>query len=273
MDPKRSPRVGLLTLTLELYDHARPELRPDREQFARQIVALLGEFAEVTYSGISNTREAVQRACRKFVEQDVDLVVVSCLTYAPSLIALPSLRDLSIPILLLNTQELLGVSDDFSFDDLLRNHGVHGLHDLANVMRRSEEPFQVVTGHFADPALRQQLQDWCRAAYAVRQLRELKVGLIGHPFPGMGDFGVDETALLAHVGPQVERVDPRDLAALQASAPLEEVAVLMNADRERFELAEDVTPAHHEASSRAEWALRQVVRDRKLGALAIHYPP
>jgi L-arabinose isomerase len=273
MTPERSPRAGLLALMLELYDQSNPELRPDREGFAQRIVALLSECANVTYAGIANTRAGVESACREFAAQDVDVLFVACLTYAPSLIALPSLRDFSVPIVLLNTQELAGVGAAFGHDDLLRNHGVHGLHDLANVMNRSGVPFEVVTGHIDDPSVRQELADWCCAAYAVRQLRSLRVGLVGHPFPGMGDFGVDETTFLGGIGPEVVRVDPAEVVRLQSAAPAEEVAALMAADRGAYEVAEEVTPEIHEASSRAEWALRQIVRDRGLGAVALHYPP
>jgi L-arabinose isomerase len=273
MSPERSPKVGLLALMLELYDQSNPELRPDREGFAERLGALLGECADVTYGGIANTRSGVEAACRQFAAEDVDAVVVTCLSYAPSLIALPALRGLSVPIILLNTQELAGVGEGFGYDELLRNHGMHGLHDLANVLNRSGVPFHVVTGHVADPAVRRELADWCCAAYAVRELQSLRIGLFGHPFTGMGDFGVDETTFLADIGPEVDRVDPSELPRRAAAAPVEAVQALMEGDRQAFAIAEDVMPEVHEASSRVEWALRDLVRERGLGAIALHYPP
>jgi len=273
MASERSPRVGLLALMLELYGRSNPELRPDREVFAQRIVGLLSECGDVVYTGVANTRAEVEGACRQFAAEDVDLVVVTCLTYAPSLIALPSLRNLSVPIILLNTQELAGVGESFGFDDLLKNHGVHGLHDLANVLSRSGVPFEVVTGHLADPQVRWELADWCTAAYAARRLRSLRIGLVGYAFEGMGDFGVDETTFLATIGAEIVRVDPGEFAPLRGEAPAEDVQALMAADREAYEIAEEVTPAIHEASSRAEWALRRLVGDRGLGAIALHYPP
>lgn len=273
MTGERTPRVGLLALMLELYDQSHPDLRPDREAFAQRIVSLLSSHAEVVYRGIANTRQKVEAACREFVTRDVDAVIVVCLTYAPSLIALPSLRELAAPIILLNTQELAGIGADFGFDDLLRNHGVHGLHDLANVLVRSKVPFEVVTGHIADPTVERELGDWCCAAYAAKKMRSLRIGLLGYPFPGMGDFGVDETVFLATIGPQIERLDPTEFARLQSEAPAAEIQALMEKDRESYEVADDVTEAVHEASSRAEWALRRVVREYGLGAVALHYPP
>jgi len=247
-------------------------LKPDREQFAGRIVEMLGAHADVTYSGIRNTRASVEEATREFITADVDLVVVVCLSYAPSLISLPALQRLNVPIVLYNTQELAGVGPDFGHAEMLRNHGVHGLHDLANVLNRAGQPFHVVTGHFEDEEARRELADWCIGAYAARGLGDLRVGLIGHAFPGMGDFGVDETMLLSAIGPEVERIDAGELVALQADAPADEVAAMMAADRELYEIDDEVTPQIHEGSSRAEWAVRQIVKCRGLGAMAIHYP-
>ncbi len=273
MTETRRPRVGFLPLMLELYDQSNPELRPERETFAQELVTLIGASADVTYRGICNTRAGVTEAVAEFARSEVDLVIVACLTYAPSLISLPALRELRVPIVLLNTQELPGVGESFGFDDLLKNHGMHGLHDLANVLQRSRVPYGVVTGHYRSPEVAAAVAAWCLAAKAVRDLRSLRIGLLGHAFSGMGDFGVDETTFLAKIGPEVDRVDLAEFAAGVRDAPQAEIEAMMAADHAAYAVDPALTPEVHEASSRAEWALRRIVRDHGLGALAIHYPP
>jgi len=189
MTAERSPRVGLLALMLELYDQSNPDLKPNREGFAAELARLLGGSADVVYSGIRNTRGGVEAAVREFQAEDVDLVAIVCLSYSPSLISLPALLALRVPLVLLNTQELAGVGPDFGFDDLLRNHGMHGLHDLANVLNRMAVPYHVVTGHARDAVARQELADWVTAAYAARMVRSLRVGLVGHAFAGWATSG------------------------------------------------------------------------------------
>jgi len=34
--------------------------------------------------------------------------------------------------------------------DLIRNHGMHGVQDLANVLSRADRKFSLVTGHYED---------------------------------------------------------------------------------------------------------------------------
>jgi L-arabinose isomerase len=131
----------------------------------------------------------------------------------------------------------------------------------------------VVTGHHADEAVSREIEDWCLAARATRELRALRVGLLGHAFPGMGDFGVDETTFLAAIGAEVDRVDLAEFAAAQRAAPQAEVEAMVAADERAYAVAPEMTPEVHRASSRAEWALRRIVGDHSLGALAIHYPP
>ena len=273
MTEARRPRAGFLALMLELYDQSNPELRPEREAFAQELAKRIGESAEVTYGGIRNTRAGVSAAAAEFAREQVDLVIVACLTYAPSLISLPALREVRAPIVLLNTQELSGVGASFGFDDLLKNHGMHGLHDLANVLQRSGLPYHVVTGHYRSPAVADEIADWCRAARGVRELRDLRIGLVGHAFPGMGDFGVDETSFLDKIGPEVDRIDLAEFAAGVREAPQQAVDAMVATDRAAYAVDADLTPEVHAASSRAEWALRRIVREHGLGALAIHYPP
>jgi len=64
MDTK--PRIGLLGLMLELYDKSHPDLRPGQEQFAGQLAAKLDEFAQITFTGIVNTRAGVEQAMAAF---------------------------------------------------------------------------------------------------------------------------------------------------------------------------------------------------------------
>jgi len=266
------PRVGLLALMLELYDQSNPELRPRQEVWARELAGLLGEFAEVTFPGVCNTREAVGSALGAIKAADADLLVVVHLSYAPSLIALPGLLEHDRPIVLWNTQHLPTVGPDFGFDGLLENHGMHGQQDLANVLRRAGRPYYVATGHYRDGRVLEEVRDWARAATAVRGLRGLRIGLLGFAFPGMGDFGVDETGLLAALGPEVVRLPVAALLAAQQQAPAADVEAIVADDRQRFALDPDLTAEEHAASARVEWALRQVVREAGVGAIAVHYP-
>ncbi len=271
MPERTQPRIGLVGLMLELYDKSNPELRPAQEAFGRELAETLGAIGEVTFGGVQNTREGVAAAVDAFRAADVDLLVTVHLSYSPSLIALPELLRWHGPLVLWNTQRITGVTEEFTGKDLLENHGMHGVQDLANTLNRAGRSYAVVTGHYADEYVIAELGDWARAARTARRLRTARIGQIGYAFQDMGDFGVDETLFLAEVGPHVQHVRLDTLADALAQAPPDELVAIVAADREAFAVAEELTEAEHLASARMEWALRKVVGDMRLDALSIHY--
>lgn len=265
------PRIGLLGLMLELYDKSNPELRPAQEQFARELAAGLDELAEITFSGIRNTRAGVAEAVDEFIAADVDLVMTVHLSYSPSLIALPELIRWPGPLVLFNTQRITGVTDAFTRKDLIENHGMHGVQDLANTLNRAGRDYAVVTGHHADEFARGELEDWALAARTARRLRRARIGRIGFAFQDMGDFGVDETMFLAEVGPHVINVKLDLLAAALQQAPDDEARAIVAADRDAFAVDEALTEDEHLASARMELALRTALGDLQLDGFSIHY--
>lgn len=265
------PRIGLLGLMLELYDKAVPDLRPQENEFGSKLSAKLGEFAHVTWGGIANTRHEVERRMAGFAADDVDLIVVVHFSYAPSLIALPALVRCGRPVVLLNTQELAGIGESFTQNDMLLNHGMHGQQDMANTLLRAGKAFGVVTGHWEDRATLAEVQDWAVAAATVRKLRQAEIGRIGWAFQDMGDFGLDETDFLMKIGPHVRQVPLDLLADGQSDAPEAEVAALVADYRAQYAIAADLTDEELGASARAEWSVRRAVKELGLSGFSVHY--
>ena len=271
METVKKAKVGLLGLMLEAYDKSFPQLRPYAEGFARELVASMGEFAQVDFPGICNTRELVDAAVARFEGQGADLIVVVLLTYAPSLIALPALKRTRLPLLVLNTQRAQSVPSDAPGAVLIENHGMHGVQDLCNVLLRADRSFSIVTGHWQDPELCEELRSWCAAARAVSALRHCRIGLLGYPMQDMGDFALDEAALLDQLGAQVRRVPFALVAARVQQAPADAIAAMMAEDRRTFEVDPALTEEEHRASLKLEWALRSVTQEGGLDGLAIHF--
>jgi len=270
MNQIRKARVGLLGLMFDLYDNW-PELKPMMAEFGQKLQQTFAPFAEVDFSGVCNNRGEVQAALTRFEAGQNDLVIVVLLTYAPSHIALSALLQTRLPILIFNTQALYGVNQQTLGVDTTKNHGMHGVQDLTNVLLRAGRPFHLVTGHYQDPAALAQVQEWCDAARVTHHLRTLRLGLIGYAMEGMGDFGLDETAFLSQVGVEVRRIPMQGLAKLAETAPQAEIAAAMAYDRRTFQFAPDISEAEHEASARLEWALRKTLVDRGMNGFASHF--
>jgi L-arabinose isomerase len=148
---------------------------------------------------------------------------------------------------------------------------MHGVQDLANVLLRAGQDFQIVTGHYQDERALAEVKAWCDAARIASFMGQVRIGLVGYPMEGMGDFGLDETAFLSQLGVEIRHVAAKTLAERAKAAPKEEIEAQMAQDQESFLIQEDVTREEHEASSRLEWALRDVLQAREMHGFAAHF--
>ncbi|NLE44982.1 MAG: hypothetical protein GX620_09705 [Chloroflexi bacterium] len=269
---KRSEKaqVGLLGLMLDLYD-AIPDLKPEMAEFGKELVTAMSAFADVDFPGVCTTRDQVDEVVARFEAEGRDLIIVVLLTYAPSHIALPALRRTSLPILVFNTQQLRAVAQDTLSYETTKNHGMHGVQDLANVLLRTEVPFQLVTGHYADDTTLAEVKSWCDAARTARFVRRMRIGQVGYAMEGMGDFGLDETAFLGQVGVEIHHIAQKNIAERAQAAPADDIAQQMAFDREHFQFDEGIMEVEHEANSRIEWALRSILAEGGMHGFAPHF--
>jgi len=266
------PKVGVLALTLELYETLAPPLRPSREKWLReQALPSLADVADVVFDKAVFRREDVEAQVASLQAQGVDALLVILLTYSPSQIALPALARTHLPICVWNTQELTAVDGQFTSDAMIDNHGVHGTQDLCNVLGRSGVRFEYVTSHLRDDGATDALADFFVAAAAVRKLQSMRVGLLGYPFPGMGDFALDTTHLAASLGCQWQHLTVEEYIQRAADATDKQAAELVGVYRDSYDVAEDVAKADLAATARSEVALRGIVAEHRLDALTYQF--
>lgn len=231
----------------------------------------LQAHADVLFDGAVFRREDAENAIRGFEAAGADAVLIMLLTYSPSQIVLPALRRTRLPLAIWNTQELLAVDRSFTGAAMTDNHGVHGTQDLANVLVRSGIPFQYITSTADEAKGLVELGDFFAAAAAVRRLRAARIGLIGYPFPGMGDFAVDTTHMASTLGCSWMNLNVEDYVGRSAAAPAAEAAALVAEYRARYDVAADISAADLECTARAELALRGMVREHRLDALTYQF--
>jgi L-arabinose isomerase len=266
------PRIGLLALTLELYEQLAPGLRQQREQWLRDaVLPALATAAEVRFCGAVCRREDLEAAVAEYEAAGVDALLLVFLTYAPSQIALPALERAHLPIVVWNTQELQAVDGRFDTAKMIDNHGVHGTQDLTNLLVRRGVPFHFVTSHLSDAGGPRELFDCFQAASAVARLRSCRLGLMGYPFPGMGDLAFDSTHLAATLGCRWVSLALETYHHQAAAAPLDAVEKLKDEYRRCYAIDEDVGDADLDATARAEWSLRSIVAQQRLDALSFQF--
>ncbi len=266
------PRVGLLGLTLDFYEKYDPALRISREKFVREkVIPALATVAEVRFDGALFTADAVEKTIRGYEASDVDVLLVILLTYSPSLISSPSLKRTRLPIIIWNVQELWAIDEKYGDKELEENHGVHGTFDLCNALNRAEVPYAYMTSHLNDGAAIRGLDALLRAGYATSRLRRARLGLLGYPFPGMGDFGLDTTHMANTLGCQWQSISLSEYHQRAASASANFVMALVEEYRRTYELAHQVTEDDLGAAARSELAMRGLVRDYRLDAYSYQF--
>jgi len=266
------PKVGLLALTLELYEKSAPTLRAEREAWVRrEILPALTPKSDVLFERAVFRAADIEKVVADYEAAPVDALLVILLTYSPSQVSLSALQRTRLPILIWNTQELYAVDQHYSPVQLRSNHGVHGTQDLANVLLRAGTRFHYVTSHLRDPDAVDEVHDFFAAAAAVRRLRSARIGLLGYPFPGMGDFAVDSTHLRATLGCSWTNLTVEDYIKRAEAADAASVDRVIAEYRSSYAVAPEVTDADLNSTARVELALRGMVADQALDALTYQF--
>ena len=266
------PKIGLLALTLELYEALAPGLRQERETWLRRdVIPALEAFADVTFDKAVYRREDIDATVTRLESLELDALVVILLTYSPSQLSLPALKRARLPILIWNTQEFHEVNDSFTSADMTANHGVHGTQDLANVLLRSGVRFEYVTSHLRDENAAGEVRDFVHAAAAVRRLGKARIGLLGYPFPGMGDFALDTTDMAARLGCEWKHLSVEEYIKRSLDAAPADEAALAAQYRGEYDVADDVGDNDLKAAACAELALRGMVKDYRLDAVTYQF--
>jgi len=254
----------------KLYDRFSG-LKEDMTDFGNDVVGTMKPFADVIFPGVCNTREQVNETVAQFERENVDMLMVILLSYAPSHIALPALCKTKLPILIFNTQREFAITQDTGPHVTLKNHGMHGVQDLANILLRGNREFQILTGHYKNEKTLAELKSWCDAVRVASFMKNVRIGLLGYAMEQMGDFALDETAFLTQVGAEVQRIPMKLVSERASDAPANEIAQQMKFDLDTFKADPGLRKDVHEASSRLEWAIRSIVKERQMQGFASHF--
>ncbi|NQT21050.1 MAG: hypothetical protein HQ592_15185 [Planctomycetes bacterium] len=266
----RKPRAGLLPLYLKLYDECLPDARKGFEEFIPKVEqALASRGVDVVSAGICCIAAEFDHAVQNFEREDVDIIVTIHLAYSVSLESIGALTRTKLPIVILDTTMDFDFGLEVAPDRIMYNHGIHGVMDMASMLRRREKPFEIVAGHISESDAVPRAAEIVKAAYAARRLGQTRALRIGESFKGMGDFAVDEKVLRDVLGIEVSQSGPADLAQWVEKVTQDEVDEELAADRERFDCRapDDV----HRRSIRLGLGLRRMLEDGGYDAFSVNF--
>lgn len=252
----RKAKLGLLPLYIKLYDEIDPSVRKGFASFLLSITrALEKEGVEVSRAPICSVAAEFRRAVASFEKAGVDLIATLHLAYSPSGESADVLCETAIPLLMLDTTMDFSFGDEVAPERLMYNHGIHGVQDLASVLRRRGRSFSLVAGHHQQSDVLRRAADIARAALAAREFRDARVLRIGRPFKNMSDFHVDSRTLKRLFGISVKQILPKALSASVASVTNLEIDTEVKDDRKRYRVF--ASPDCHRRSVRVALGVRK----------------
>ena len=98
-------KVGVFSIALGAYLPQFPQLVPEFEGQYAAFKKTIPDSVELIDGGMVTTKEQAMAAGDKFRAADVDLVFLQMLTYATSYNVLPAVRDLDVPVVIVNVQK------------------------------------------------------------------------------------------------------------------------------------------------------------------------
>ena len=271
-------KVGVFSIALGAYLPQFPQLVPNFEQQYEDFKATLPTTVELIDGGMVTTKEQAQVAGDKFRAEDVDLVILQMLTYATSYNVLPVVRDLDVPVVVVNVQKK--AQPDYANTDIptwlgdLYACGAPG--EVVADLNRAGKRHAVVTGvvEGGDPAVAEQLEQWCRAAQVRRRLRRTNIAQIGRPYPGMMDLYIDETNLYNRLGLYTKQFDWEKMWAIADNID-DQTAVDAKAAEilDTFDVEGGAKVSDEPIQEMAKYvvAFEQWVKDEEIGLVASHY--
>jgi L-arabinose isomerase len=264
-------RIGLLPLYLKLYDETLPHLRERLSVFYEETAKALETLGlEVERSGLCRVRDEFFAAVCRFQTKDADAIVTLHLAYSPSLESADVLAETPLPLIVLDA------TPDFVFDGgtdpgaILYNHGIHGVQDLCNVLKRKGKDYVIHAGHCTKSDVLARVAGSARAAAAAAAMKSARVGIVGEPFPGMGDFALPFEHMKKTIGIETVPYDFKQGRRMMDAVTDGELAEEYQKDCALFNADKGVESAYMK-SERTGLALRRWAEKEKLTAFTVNF--
>lgn len=249
-----------------------PGLKEKGLAMLRTLETRLSTWGEVVSPGLVDTPEKAEAAGRFFLEKGVDLALVFPLGYTTGMVMAPAVKDLTVPLRLLN------IHADSAYDyasadtaEYLFHEGPCCIPEYAGTLVRLGKPFRVISGHFGQDRLWKELGADIRGAAAARAFRKLTFGVIGNTYTGMTDMPVDEHCVLRATGRLLARPEVEEIAESFRRVTDTQLQDMYRQFRSMYEVDATVTDEHLRFSAQAAVAYDEVIRKHDISAFGYYW--
>jgi L-arabinose isomerase len=274
-------KVGLFGIGLETYWPQFTGLKERLIGYQDLIAERLSSMnVDVANAGLVDSPDTARAAARHFHEAAVDVIFLSISTYALSHTVLPIAQQARVPIIVLNLQPVSSI--DYEKFNSLGDRGVMTgewlahcqaccAPEIANVFNNCGIDFHLVTGWLREPAAWEQIGAWVDATAVRREIRDTRVGILGHYYGGMLDVYTDVTRLADVFGCHFEHIEMDRLKQHRDRVSADDVRTKLAQFEREFRVSPECDAAELARAARTSCALDHLTADGRLGAMAYYY--
>ncbi len=278
-------RAGLMGVGLDTYWEQFPGLLDElmkkmgileRKLSARQVEV-------ISFGMVDNARRAFE-TLPAIKAADLDILFVDMLTYATSATFGAIVREMNIPVVLVALQPLQALDYAHATTYMqLCNDDLCSVPEFTGVaIRMGKTPPPLVLGMLeGDAAADARLDEWCRVAHVLHDLRRAQIGHLGHVLEAMLDMQTDPTAVTAQFGCHVVQCEADQMMPIYRSIDPagEEVAAMKKRILDFFDTPDPVsdpltcklTDADLETAAVVAVTLEKYIAEKSLDGLAYYY--
>jgi L-arabinose isomerase len=274
-------KVGLFGVGLDTYWGQFDGLL-DRLTGYQQAIAdrMTGLGAEVANAGMVDNPEKAQEAADFLRKEDVQIVFLFISTYALSSTVLPVVRQLHVPVIILNIQPVPAI--DYAALNGLKDKGkmtgewlAHcqacSVPEFSAVFNRADIQYEIVSGYLQEDYVWTEISGWINAARVKSGMNRNRLGILGHYYCGMLDVYTDTTLQSAVFGTHIELLEMCELKAFRDATTATELSAKLREFNERFEVSPLCEQQELERAARTAVALDKLVAAHRLDSLAYYY--
>ncbi len=249
---------------------------------SRRVAEALDGAAEVpvrvVWKPVLTDAGAIRRIMGEANETAACIGVITWMhTFSPAKMWISGIDALRIPLLHLHTQAdaaLPWSTIDMDFMNL--NQAAHGDREYGFVLTRLRTPRTTVAGHVSNPAVRQRVGSWARAAAGAAAARSLKLARFGDNMRDVAVTEGDKVEAELRFGVSVNTWGVNDLVAVVEAVPDGAVDALVEEYGDSYEWDAGLRPGgdRHESvryQARIEAALRRFLTEGGFGAFTTNF--
>jgi len=264
-------KIGYMPLAHDTYWKFFPEHLDNAQNWAKTYAEYVAQFGTVYETGSLIDCQARSKEARLlFQEKDVDILVLATVTYSTPDDIVLDLKKFPRPAIIWNTQASSSIAPDLNFDKWMMEHGVTGVPGLTNVFGREQIPYFLISGHYTSEKVKKSFSIATEAAKAVKDLWGSRIGIFGHLYPGMIDFGYDPAHLYCTFGVDTVSILDSKVVAAYKEVDAKDVEKLENDWQSKYSMAHKFQGEEFTHSARLALAMRRVAEDLELNAATVY---